>query len=177
MVFEFNCDERDQFHSLVFSYSCAFRAICCQKGCRWIGLNLVTAFEMHISVIRGRLGEILRLVLTASHKDVSFFVGIPSRLEMVLMTLRKLRIKKQFKPCPVNSEDEIFPNGIFIFNISKMTEFINANQPLFPKELISIKDLDNWNKGILNEETINCADLSRPIILAEISPGRLSWTS
>jgi hypothetical protein len=26
----------------------------------------------------------------------------------------------------------------------------------------------------LNEETVNCADLSRPIILAEISPRRLS---
>lgn len=94
--------------------------------------------------------------------------------EMVLMMIQKLRINKKFKPCPVDSEDELFPNGIFLFNISKMTEFINANQALFPIELISSKDLDNWNKGTLDEETIKCADLSRPIILAEISPRRLN---
>lgn len=122
----------------------------------------------------GRLCKVLKLALTASFKYVSSFVRIPNRIEMILMMLEKLRIKKQFIPCPVDSEDELFPNGIFIFNISKMTEFINANQPLFPKELVSIKDLDNWNEGTLNEEAVNCADLSRPIILAEISPKRLS---
>lgn len=93
---------------------------------------------------------------------------------MVLMMLQKLRMNKQFQPCPVDSEDELFPNGIFIFNISSMTEFMNANQPLFPKELILIKELDNWNKGTFHEETVNSADLSRPIILAEISPKRFS---
>jgi hypothetical protein len=36
----------------------------------------------------------------------------------------KLKIIKKFTPCPIDDGDELFPNGIFEFNITKMLSFI-----------------------------------------------------
>ncbi len=44
---------------------------------------------------------------------------------------RKLKIDKSFKPSEVMDGDEIYPNGIFVFNISKLIEFIESNPDIF----------------------------------------------
>lgn len=82
---------------------------------------------------------------------------------------RKLR-KKKFTPCPVDDGDEMYPNGIFVFNISKMTDFIRNNR--FPCEEIQVKDFNSHSK--FNEEHLPTVDVSKPVIVAEISPGRFN---
>lgn len=37
---------------------------------------------------------------------------------------KMLRVDNDFTPCPVATGDELFPNGIFVFNITKLLEYI-----------------------------------------------------
>jgi hypothetical protein len=70
--------------------------------------------------------------------------------------------------------DELFPNGIFDFNITRLLSFIEANVDQFPIERIGVDDIPNYGSDRLDEEAISSADLLRPILLAEISPGRFN---
>lgn len=81
---------------------------------------------------------------------------------------RKLKISKRFTPCPVDDGDEMYPNGIFVFNITKMTEYIQVNGTLC--EEIQVKDYYSHSK--FNEEHLPTVDVTKPVIVAEISPGR-----
>ena len=47
-------------------------------------------------------------------------------------SVNKLKLNKSFIPCPVVDNEEIFRNGIFEFNITRMIEHIRVN----PKEFI-----------------------------------------
>jgi hypothetical protein len=68
--------------------------------------------------------------------------------------------------------DELYPNGIFEFNITKLLEFINTNKDTFQVEEVEVNTIRySFSNSHLNESTIKSADLSVPIILAEISPG------
>ena len=51
-----------------------------------------------------------------------------------------LKADKNFTPLPVDDGDEMFHNGIFIFNITKMIEYIKSNPELFKPEKIIIED-------------------------------------
>lgn len=84
----------------------------------------------------------------------------------------KLRLNKRFQPCPVEPEDELYPNGIFVFNITRLQAFIDAHLDQFPAENIAVADLSAIGASGLDEDAVLRADLSRPILLAEISPGR-----
>lgn len=86
----------------------------------------------------------------------------------------KLELDKTFQPCPAEPGDELFPNGIFEFNITRLLSFIEANVDRFPIERVGIADIPNYGSERLDEETIRTADLLRPILLAEISPGRFN---
>jgi len=81
---------------------------------------------------------------------------------------RKLKIKK-FTPCPADDEDELYPNGIFVFNITKMMEFIRNSG--IPCEEVMIKDF-NKPTTKFEEDYLATVDVTKPIIVAEISPGR-----
>ncbi len=85
---------------------------------------------------------------------------------------RKLKLNKNFVPVQVDDEDEIYPNGIFVFNITKLVAHIKANTGNFPLEEVNTKSLPTKTSDNLNEETIRTANLANPIVLAEISPGR-----
>jgi hypothetical protein len=50
--------------------------------------------------------------------------------------------------------------------------FIAANPDRFPIELIQLADIPDYGPGSLDEEATLAADLSRPILLAEIAPDR-----
>jgi hypothetical protein len=82
---------------------------------------------------------------------------------------RKLKIDSRFTPCSVEDGDELFPNGIFVFNITKMTEYIMHSRILF--EEIQIRDFSR-GASKFKEEHLAAVDITRPIIVAEISPGR-----
>lgn len=80
-----------------------------------------------------------------------------------------LKLDKKFKPCPSIEGDELFHNGIFVFNISRMLGYIEENQDLFTPELVAVKDIYSRSTNIY-EEHLCSVDVSKPLILAEISP-------
>ena len=84
----------------------------------------------------------------------------------------KLKINRRFTPCPIDDEDELYPNGIFVFNITKMTEYI-LNNPYLACEEVLVKDfISSFSK--CKESHLPTVDVTRPVILAEIAPGRFN---
>lgn len=83
---------------------------------------------------------------------------------------KRLKINKSFKPCPTEDGDEIYQNGIFEFNISKLLEYMKNNSEKF--ELIEV-EVEDFPKEFssLNEMHVESTDHSQPVIIAEISPG------
>lgn len=76
-----------------------------------------------------------------------------------------------FVPASADDGDELYPNGIFVFNMTKMIEYIRSNKDEIPMENIEIK---RYRTGLskLNKSHIDKTDITVPLILAEISPGR-----
>ena len=85
-----------------------------------------------------------------------------------------MRLDTHFQPVRVDEDDELFPNGIFEFNITKLLNHIKSDPDSFPIESVKVMDLPAWSSSDLDEATIQKADLSSPIVLAEISPGRFN---
>jgi hypothetical protein len=84
---------------------------------------------------------------------------------------RLLSADKNYVPASENEGDELYPNGIFVFNITKMIEYIRIHQDEIPMESIEIRTCTR-SLSKLDEITIDKADITIPLILAEISPGR-----
>ncbi|MFZ0498107.1 MAG: ParB/Srx family N-terminal domain-containing protein [Steroidobacteraceae bacterium] len=84
----------------------------------------------------------------------------------------RLDLDPSFQPSETVHGDELYPNGIFEFNITRLSAYIVA-AGRFRAEPVALEDIcyGGTSPG-LNELTIAAADLSRPVILAEISPGR-----
>ncbi len=82
-----------------------------------------------------------------------------------------LKIDKNFTPFPTDDGDELFRNGIFVFNISRMIEYIEDNPGLFTPEVVAVKKIYSTSPHI-NETHLDSVDVSKPVILAEIAPGR-----
>ena len=80
---------------------------------------------------------------------------------------KKLKIIKSFEPCPVDDGDEMYPNGIFNFNITKMAEFIQ-NQKITCEEVL-VRDYSRGSSKF-KEDHLNAVDVAKPVIVAEISP-------
>ena len=84
---------------------------------------------------------------------------------------RKLKIDKSFKPSEAIEADEIYPNGIFVFNISRLIEFIDSNPDLFIREKKQVKEIYKYSSN-LNEPHLEKVDITKPAIFGEIAPGR-----
>ena len=82
----------------------------------------------------------------------------------------KLKADKNFVPCPVETEDELFRNGFFVFNITKMNEYIQKHSEDIIFEEITVSDFSS--SSTVNESHIDSVEIARPVILAEIAPGR-----
>jgi len=50
----------------------------------------------------------------------------------------KLKLNRKFVPCQVDPDDEMFPNGIFVFNVTKLLAHVQANAPKFPVEEVAV---------------------------------------
>ncbi len=83
----------------------------------------------------------------------------------------KLKRDKNFQPCPAESGDEHYLNGVFEFNITRLLAFIDTCAERFPIEFVAVAEFPAYGASHLDEETVRTADLSRPILLAEIAPG------
>ena len=85
----------------------------------------------------------------------------------------KLKLNSKFQACPVDEGDELYPNGISLFNITKMLEYIQKNN--FPVEHVSVKEVrSGFSTDLLDEATILKANQENPIILGEIAPSRFN---
>jgi hypothetical protein len=84
---------------------------------------------------------------------------------------QKFKIDKDFLPCPVDDGDEIFPNGFFEFNITKMLEYIHGNSDQFPIVEVAVDDFCK-EFSVINEPHMDSVEIDQPVILAEIAPGR-----
>lgn len=83
---------------------------------------------------------------------------------------KRLKINKSFRPCPAEDGDEIYQNGIFEFNISKLLEYIKNNSEKFELIAVEVEDFPKEFSS-LNEMHVESTDHSQPVIIAEISPG------
>jgi ParB-like nuclease domain len=81
-----------------------------------------------------------------------------------------ISIDKNYIPALATDGDELYPNGIFVFNITKMIEYIQSRQGEIRAERIEVKE---YRDGLstLDESYIDKADITVPIIIAEIRPG------
>lgn len=85
-----------------------------------------------------------------------------------------MKVIKSFKPLPSEEGEEFYPNGVFVFNISKLIQYIDDNHEIFQTEQILVNALQSFSSPNLNEATVKTADLSVPIIMAEISPDQFN---
>ena len=83
----------------------------------------------------------------------------------------RLKVDKLFNPLPLEPTEEVFRNGIFHFNITKMRSYILLHPDEFIIENVIISDLESAHVDI-DENYIQSVQAKEPIILAEISPGR-----
>jgi hypothetical protein len=84
---------------------------------------------------------------------------------------KPLKIDNDFTPCPFAAGDELFPNGIFVFNITKIIEYIQRDLDRVALEEVPVSDFSQDFSSI-NESHVESVEISQPVILAEISPGR-----
>ena len=83
---------------------------------------------------------------------------------------RTLKADKNFIPQTVDDGDEYYPNGIFVFNITKLLEHLKNYPEKYKPEPLQVTD--NYIQfSVIDEEFLPKADTTNPIILAEISPG------
>ena len=87
-----------------------------------------------------------------------------------LDSAKKLKIDADFIPCPTEKGDELYPNGIFVFNITKMIKYIQASSNNIDLVDIAVSDFPHRSPYI-NESYLDSVSLSQPAIIAEISPG------
>jgi hypothetical protein len=84
----------------------------------------------------------------------------------------RLDLDPHFRPCEPLEGEELYPNGIFEFNITRLLAYIGAGGR-FRAERALLDDIPFAGKSeILNELAVVSADLTHPVILAEVSPGR-----
>jgi len=74
----------------------------------------------------------------------------------------RLHVDPCFRPCQALEGDEIYPNGIFEFNITRLSAYIGAAGRFRP-ELVALDDIPPAGKS---------AGLNKLAVIAEIAPGR-----
>ncbi len=85
----------------------------------------------------------------------------------------RLNICENFVPCPVKPGDELYELGTFVFNISSMWDFIEKNSArFFPEEIPVNSQYSAFSK--INHDHVDAVDISRPVIIAEITPGQFA---
>ncbi|SHG04052.1 hypothetical protein SAMN05216225_101344 [Ornithinibacillus halophilus] len=78
---------------------------------------------------------------------------------------RKLKLKSIYTPFPINEDDDVFRNGIFQFNITKILEQIHNGKLLPKKEQVHVQDWFNSRfHGSINEDHLPSVDVTKRMI-------------
>jgi hypothetical protein len=83
----------------------------------------------------------------------------------------RLKLNPRFQPCTAGPVDELYLNGIFEFNITRFLAFIETQPQQWAPQSMELAQIHNTDDSRLDPDAIAASDLSRPILLAEISPG------
>ncbi len=84
--------------------------------------------------------------------------------------MNTLTVDEDVVPYPVADGDELFPNGIFVFNITRILAHIERDPADVALVHVAVSSFPRWNRP-LDDVHVTAADLARPVVLAEISPG------
>jgi hypothetical protein len=84
-----------------------------------------------------------------------------------------LQADPSFAPCPVDEGDELFPNGIFVFNVTRILEHVARHPEEVAFVPLSVRSVTRWGDALVDAH-VEAADLARPVVLAEIAPGRFN---
>ena len=158
---------------------------------RMYEMNLTQkALAAIIGVSPARLSEILsgkreptldvaRNISTKLSIDANIVLGVCSLIIYRIMRKphhpRHMKPDPNFVPCEVRDNDEIFPNGFFKFNITRMLEDIESGHLVPIKAQINVEEwLRNHGEGVINEEHMPNVRLGSPVIQAEICNGRFN---
>ena len=82
----------------------------------------------------------------------------------------RIQAAATFAPCPVDDGDELFPNGIFVFNVTRILEHVARHPEEVALVQVSVGSFPRWGRPLADAH-VEAADLARPVLLAEISPG------
>ena len=96
----------------------------------------------------------------------------PSAVRANGLHARALKRDPGFQACAVEDGDEFFRNGIFEFNITRLLSHVDSHADRFAVEVVTLADISELASPNLDQAAVVSADLSRPILMAEISPGR-----
>ncbi len=83
---------------------------------------------------------------------------------------KKLTVDRNFVPCAVSDGDELYPNGIFEFNVTKMIEYVQKNPHEIAPEEVAVSDFPRYSP--FDDSELESVKIGQPVILAEISPGK-----
>lgn len=81
-----------------------------------------------------------------------------------------LTCDENYIPAEAYQDDELFLNGIFEWNITKIIDYIERNNDSLNLSDVSVSDYISYAN--INEEHVDSVDPSIPLILAEINKGR-----
>ncbi len=87
-----------------------------------------------------------------------------------LQSAEKLKADENFTPCRINKGDELFQNGIFVFNVTKMIEYLKKKSNEVDLIEAEVGDFPKIFSSI-DESHVDSVDVSQPVILSEIAPG------
>ena len=85
---------------------------------------------------------------------------------------RKLKLDNKFEPLPTRDGDEIFRNGYFKFNITRIMEDIVAGKLEVAEEPINVSSWSRLNSSnTVNEDHLSSVDINKTVLQAEIRAG------
>ena len=89
------------------------------------------------------------------------------------MNSNRLTKEDNFIPCPEEENDELYPNGIFVFNITRTLRYLQSDESKIPVSEARVTDFPGFSTE-RDEAYVDNTDLKRPVIIAEIAPGRFN---